>query len=119
MAKAAPRAEAVLYLSGPVSGMPDRNAPGFDLAEQQLHARGYRTVNPLRNGLPRDADWQDHMRTDLQDMLGCCQALVLLPGFLDSRGAMCELMLAHMLGVPAYLLHELVDPAADTQRAAA
>lgn len=104
-----PPPPACLYVSGPITGMPDLNRPAFEGAGWLLYRMGYDVVNPLENGLPGDAEWQTHMRTDIALMLKKCQAVVLLPGFQHSRGAMAELFTAHMLGIPAFLLHEVVS----------
>lgn len=103
-----PPPPACLYVSGPITGMPNWNLPAFESACAALQRAGYAFTSPLENGLPRDAEWQEHMRADIVLMLQKCQAVVLLPGFQHSRGAMAELFTAHMLGIPAFLLDEVV-----------
>jgi hypothetical protein len=89
-----------VYISGPMTGMPELNAPAFNAAEQQLAAAGYEPVNPVNNGQPNDAPWHQHMRADIA-MLVTCEAIVMLPGWQASRGATLERHIARRLGMLA------------------
>lgn len=52
-----------IYISGPISGLPfDKVEEAFNGAEFRLLEQGYQPVNPLDNGLPRDASWKEHMK---------------------------------------------------------
>jgi hypothetical protein len=88
-----------LYISGPVSGMPGLNKDAFNAAEIQLDAAGHSVINPIKNGLPDDAPWVDHMRADIK-MLMDCDGVAYLPGWENSRGAKIEIELARALGFP-------------------
>lgn len=90
-----------VYISGPITGMPDQNRPAFDAAELAIAARGHVPVNPLRVAahLPPESDWYEYMRTDVRALLGC-DAILLLDGWADSRGARIEENLASTLGIP-------------------
>ena len=88
-----------LYLSGPMSGLPDSNVPTFNAEAERLRARGYEVVNPAENGLPADSAWATHMRADIAAMM-TCDELVYLPGSFNSRGAWIEMELAMNLGMP-------------------
>ena len=87
-----------LYLSGPITGIRDDNKPAFDAAAAALRAAGYKVFNPLENGLPRNAPWEQHMRADLAQMM-VCDALAVLPGAHFSRGSKMEMDLAMQLGI--------------------
>lgn len=55
-----------VYISGPISGKNmEECEKAFGEAERMLTAKGYRVFNPLKNGLPFDADTHLHMRRDL------------------------------------------------------
>lgn len=55
-----------IYISGPISGHnPEECRKRFEEVEQLLTSRGYRVFNPMKNGLPFDADTHQHMRRDL------------------------------------------------------
>lgn len=54
------------YISGPISGLePEKAKENFDRVEKLLTESGFRVFNPLKNGLPFDADTHQHMRRDL------------------------------------------------------
>ena len=92
-----------IYLSGPMSGLPDSNVPLFNAEAARLRARGYEVVNPAENGLPPDSAWVMHMRVDIAAMM-TCDELVYLPGVVESRGACLEITLAMRLGMPVMSL---------------
>jgi hypothetical protein len=88
-----------LYLCGPMTGLPDFNAPAFQNAAKRLRGYGLAVFNPTENGLPVDAPWADHMRKDIAELVRCF-AVATLPGIEYSRGAQLELHIAHALGLP-------------------
>ncbi len=94
-----------VYISGPITGMADRNRGAFESAESALVDLGFEPVNPLRNGLPETACWTAHMRADIA-LLVTCQAIVMLPGWIKSRGATLERHIADQLGIARILLPE-------------
>lgn len=80
----------VLYLSGPMSGLPDYNRPAFHAAAKALRGKGYAVLNPAENTPPNDnPSWLDWMRVALRQMLDA-DAVALLPGWSQSRGACIE-----------------------------
>lgn len=66
---------------------------------RMIEQAGYVPVNPLCNGLPASATWEDHMKVDIKLMLDC-DVVYLLPGWEDSKGARIEKELADVLGIP-------------------
>ena len=38
-------------------------------AETILRRLGFEPVNPFKNGLPEEADWRDHMRVDIANLV--------------------------------------------------
>ena len=46
-----------IYISGPMTGMPDENRPAFNEVAQALRAAGWDAFNPAENGLPATATW--------------------------------------------------------------
>ena len=112
-----------IYISGPMSGLPENNYPAFHAAARKLRAEGHAVVNPaeihphgllrrLRGGQihrvlrilrlvreePRSPTWCEYMRADVRAMLDC-EAIATLPGWDQSRGARCEVYLADRLGM--------------------
>lgn len=79
-----------IYISGPISGLPLETVyNNFTNAEVELLEQGYEVVNPLNNGLPTNATWEEHMRADLRLLLDC-DAIYMLEGWEKSRGARIE-----------------------------
>ena len=94
-----------LYLSGPMSGLPDNNYPAFHAAAAQLRAAGYTVINPAELGLPPGLEWIDYMRACITAMmLGKAEAMAMLPGWRRSDGALAEWDLARRLGFPVDLV---------------
>ena len=94
-----------LYIAGPMTGLPEYNYPAFHSAEATLKAHGYDVGNPARTGQQPGWEWADYMRAALRIMLDC-DAVALLPGWTESRGALIEASLAERLGMPArHLAH--------------
>lgn len=89
----------VIYLSGPMTGLPDFNRQAFmnTAAALKLHG-GAVVVNPVENGVPADAPWHHHMRRDIA-MLMECTAIYMLPGWSNSNGAKLERHIAVELGM--------------------
>lgn len=88
-----------IYISGPITGMPNGNAEAFEIATRQLEKAGYRVISPINNGRPGDAEWSLHMRADIIVMLGC-DGVALLDGWRKSVGARIEMGLADYLDMP-------------------
>lgn len=86
-----------IYVSGPMSGLPNNNVPAFNAAAKALRAKGYRVINPaeLDDGEPCKT-WEDCLRRDLR-ALTRCDAVATLPGWTKSRGALLELHVAKAL----------------------
>lgn len=87
----------IVYISGPMTGYPEKNYPAFFAAEEELVALGYGVLNPAKH--PEQETWADFMRLDLQDVLRCTH-VAMLPGWENSRGAKLEVYVAEQLGVP-------------------
>lgn len=86
-----------VYISGPISGLLyEEVEKAFNEAETSLKEQGHEVVNPLNNGLPRESTWNEHMRADLKLLLDC-DAIYLLKGYQNSKGAMIEYDLARIL----------------------
>lgn len=87
-----------IYISGPMTGLPDSNFPAFHAAAEQLRAKGLEVVNPAEINAETGGRWQDYLKEDIKALCDC-DALALLPGWMNSNGAHLELHLAHRLGL--------------------
>lgn len=106
-----------IYIAGPMKGLPLYNFPAFDAAAAQLAGDGWTPINPAQ--LDRDAGFdperdpltpaflKEAMKRDLLALLEA-DALVLLPGWPNSKGALAEKAVAQWRGIPVY---ELIDGA--------
>lgn len=104
------------YISGPMTGYTDYNAPAFAAASAWAAAQGWEPVNPHEVRPGHDGDCpaglriptldgaEEHaygcfMRADLAALL-TCDLIVMLPGWEASRGAKAELAVAEICGMP-------------------
>jgi hypothetical protein len=86
-----------VYLSGPMTGMPELNYPAFNAVALELRLQGLQVENPAENTPPPCGTWQGWMRLALLQ-LARCDAIYMLPGWENSRGAKVEHGLAVDLG---------------------
>lgn len=86
-----------LYLSGPITGMPDY-AARFAAAARILREAGYTVVNPV-DLCEEDWDWDRCMMEDLA-ALRTCEGVAVLDGWEASRGSRIELGEAFQRGLP-------------------
>lgn len=87
-----------VYLSGPMNGLPEFNYPAFNDKASELRARGWHVENPAENPAPPCGAWNMYMRMALWQLLSC-EAIYLLPGWENSRGACVEYSIAQTLGM--------------------
>lgn len=98
-----------VYIAGPCTGQPDHGFPAFAQAAEQLAARGFEPVNPTRGGVIAGFDWHDYMRLALRDLV-FCDAVALLPGWKNSRGATWEFRIAdEILDIPVMPLTDWLN----------
>lgn len=101
-----------VYLAGPMSNIPDCNFPLFNQVTQRLRRQGFDVTNPaemdLATGYQPDPQgtvspqfYADAMRRDIE-ALAKVDAIALLPGWQDSRGARLEKSIAEALNLKIY-----------------
>lgn len=89
----------IVYIAGPMTGLPENNYPAFYAAEEALTAAGHAVLNPARNGTIVGSNaWQQYMRPSIAQVLQA-EAVALLPGWVNSRGATLERRIATALGL--------------------
>lgn len=97
-----------VYLSGPMTSMPNLNFPAFHAEAHRLRNLGYQVINPAELNPDPSAGWHDCMRKDLQALLDC-DALVLLDGWQKSAGAHLEMHVAHRVGMEILVAREITE----------
>lgn len=86
-----------IYLSGPMSGLPEHNFPAFNAKAAELRAHGYDVVNPVDVNPDPGKSWTDCLRDDIA-ALTTCNAIWMLDGWQNSKGATLERHIADRLG---------------------
>lgn len=87
-----------IYVAGPMTGIPELNFPAFHAAAAALRAEGHHVENPAEINADPAAQWLDCMRMDIARLV-TCDAVYMLPGWQNSRGALVEHTLATGLGL--------------------
>ena len=105
-----------IYISGKVTGLPiDEVRQKFEKAESYLRELGHDPLNPLRNGLSQNHKWQDHLIADIQLLFGC-EAIFMLPDWMNSRGALIEKYIAEICGFRIIFQIQQDEEAREKQR---
>ena len=87
-----------IYLSGPMTGLPEFNYPAFNAAAAHLRGLGYVVESPSELPEPPCKSWAGYMRLALAQLVRC-EVTVRLPGWQNSRGAVIESSLSRILGM--------------------
>ena len=89
-----------LYVSGPITGMPDKNKDAFEIASNWLKTKNIEPLNPF--DFEQDGfTWTEYLKRDIRLLLDC-DGLFLLKGWDCSRGARLEVNIAVSLDMPCY-----------------
>ncbi|WP_206676822.1 DUF4406 domain-containing protein [Mycobacteroides franklinii] len=87
------------YIAGPMTGYREYNYPAFAEMAKRLRDAGLNVVSPheLHPADP-NVPWDWYLRRDLRELVECTH-IVLLPGWIQSRGAQLEHHVAEALGM--------------------
>lgn len=104
--------EKILYISGPMTGLPDFNIPAFDEAQEKYRTQFCAIANPanVTRDWGDDQPYEFYMRQALANLIYCTH-IVMLKGWRQSRGALLELTMAKACGLT--VLYD--DPEYETQ----
>ena len=109
-----------IYIAGPMRGKKWFNFPDFDWAKECLTRAGWEVISPADldreigfdvKSLPPDTDWNDVAKLgfDLKaavqrdiDAILDCDAIFMLHGWSESRGAKAEKAVAEWLGLMVF-----------------
>lgn len=92
------------YLAGKMTGMPEMNFPAFRAAAVDLRAKGWSIFNPAENCGDQSKTREEYITMDIRAIVGGehfdkMDAVVVLPGWEQSRGARLEVETALQCGV--------------------
>lgn len=99
-----------LYLTGPMTGLPNFNYPAFAEWKEKLEERGYEVNSPHlcepdpENYPPGSRSWSFYMKRCIE-MLMQSDAVAILPEWEQSKGAYLEVMIAHQCGMAVRPAH--------------
>lgn len=89
-----------VYISGPMTGIPEFNFPAFFNKEKELKKSGWKVINPARIGkriiLKRNVEYQDYIKADLKGLFKC-STIYMMKGWQNSKGANLEKHVAEIL----------------------
>jgi hypothetical protein len=87
-----------IYISGPVTGVPENNLPAFSAAAFRVMDAGHTPIVP-HDFVQKGMTWEDSMRVCIRVMMSA-DAVLVLPGWEGSRGALVEVRIARDIGMP-------------------
>lgn len=91
-----------VYLSGPMTGIPDFNFPEFHARAEQWRRAGWYVVNPAESfGGDQNLPLETYFRQDCAHLLEV-DAIAMLPGWQASSGARFELLVAQKIGLRTF-----------------
>lgn len=105
-----------IYISGPISGVPNDNKDAFVKAKEFLHAKNWIVRTPFDPDILEytkklgENSWQNYMKPDIMALMEC-DAIYMLSTYAASRGARIEKLLAEELGYEVYYQGAATDTA--------
>lgn len=102
-----------IYLAGPVTKIGFKNAYERFMTAESFLKYYYEVKNPIHYGFSIDKSWEDVMKCCIKDLLDC-DAIILLEGWKDSKGACLEKFLAESLNIPVYYYEEIATSCLET-----
>lgn len=98
-----------IYIAGKVTGeLPEPTTDKFKKKQIELEGKGFDVVNPIEVVNNVNENWHTAMEMCLQ-ALESCDAIFMLPCYVDSKGAKVELKTAKEMGIQIYYnLEEII-----------
>ena len=92
--------EAIIYISGRITGIEKEANILFDKAEKELSDKGFKVLNPMKINHNHDKTWESYMKACIKSLCDCSH-IYMLPNWQESKGAKIEYNLASSLGIIA------------------
>lgn len=83
-----------------MTGYIDLNSKEFNEVANKLRDDGYMAINPIDIN-PPEVPWNICLKEDIKHLLEA-DGMVLLKGWEESRGALLEIFICSVLGIPIY-----------------
>ncbi len=96
-----------VYMSGPMTGLPNNNVEAFNSYTKQWNDAGYVIVNPASFEEKAKETYTDWLKRDVSCLINSCNAIAMMPGWEKSNGARLEYSVACSLG---YLVFDATQP---------
>lgn len=102
-----------IYIAGPIRGLPDLNKSAFDRYTAQLRADGHEVFNPIEKALESNLTIEHNESLPFrravfeEDLVWICreaEAVALIPGWENSKGAKAERAVARAIGLQVIYL---------------
>ncbi len=91
-----------VYISGAIEHLDlEERKKAFQEAERILSSNGYEPINPFNNGVDVNADWREHMKVDIKNLLDC-DYILMLKGWELSKGCKLEFDVATSCGIKVF-----------------
>lgn len=91
-----------IYLSGPMTGLPNMNKNEFDAYVNKYSQLGFKVISPA-NSIDYTVSYETHIRHDVRTLLeDNIDAIYLLPNWQKSEGSQLEVHLAKMFKIPIF-----------------
>lgn len=107
-----PEIRGPLYIAGPMTGRPNHNFHTFRDAEKfiRAHYPELEIENPIENGgeTPGEHPYGFYFKAGMQQLLRC-NSIALLPGWVNSRGARAERIVADLIGMQVLTVERIND----------
>ncbi len=88
-----------VYIAGPMSGKVDFNYPEFNKVATNLRKTGFEVINPAELDGDHNEKWEYYLKRDIGELIKC-DAVAVLGGWEDSKGANLEVYIAKSLKIP-------------------
>lgn len=104
----------IIYISGPMTGLPEYNYPLFNRVAEELRAEGFAVCNPAEFfGGKGDRTREEYMRESIRCLIDC-DRVVTLPDWDQSAGAVLEIEIANQIGIPVAGYYDRETPVRTT-----
>lgn len=98
----------IVYISGPMTGLPDYGRKSFYEAQKILEREGYLVLNPAT--MPLGMRYEQYMAISIV-MLQQADYICMLPGWEYSKGARAERAYADSVRIRSFLLADVMEMA--------